>query len=359
MFTVKGIAKHLTNSTSNGGNSKFLMTVEMKVKDIIDRFEINSDVNRDIVPTRISEITRYINTYDKKIGIYFPSIIVAATEDPVDIEEMQIKFNESIRFIILDGQHRMKALEAYKNKEQNPERLSDILNSTLTVQIYFNLSKHEQRKLFLDINSKSKKVSNSLAFQFDTRDPLNTMIKDLLSTERKNRLSLLKIDQKSRIVRPHNKSWMSISRFNRFLSYFLFNTVKTSNKTALMLSNNYIETLTFVERYLENLLDVFPEDFGNVQKQLLGHEALQNALAIASHENFISWENGQLKVADHWEDMIEILGELDFSVDSLDYQNLLAPGKNYKQFKDNKHSEILPILRRQWQEKIQDAEEEY
>ena len=91
------------------------------------------------------------------------------------------------------------------------------------------LNESSQRKLFSDINSRAKKVSQSLSFKFDERDVVNLLIKDLLKNNNTNTIHGLIIDHKSRIVRPQNKAWMSISRLNRFISYLLLNLFRCVN----------------------------------------------------------------------------------------------------------------------------------
>lgn len=352
MFEVKGLASPLDSE-----NKKILMTTEMKVKDLLDRYTLNKLVNRDVSSTKVSQLRKYIDTYDSEIGIYFPAVILAATEDPkkINTENLTVQFSDSVKFIVLDGQHRIKALESFKNQQIDNERLIEVLMSTVTVQIYFNLKEQEQRQLFLDINSTSKQVSKSLAFRYDGRDLLNVMIKELIFSNRENKLSLLKIDQKERIVRPSNKNWMSFARLNRFLSYLLFNTNKLSARTSKIIAENQVEILNFLEQYLESLIEVFPEDFGNVQKYLLGHEAYQNALAIASHKKIIQIDGNKFRVKENWQDYMESLAMIDFTPENPKYEHLIVQRKGFKGFKDNKHSETLPILMQEWEEEIQEA----
>lgn len=341
--------------------TKGLLTTQMTVSDLLNYYYINKEVNRDISDQRISKIVNYIDTYDSEVGIYFPSIVlIAEGETPtVNEERNQFVFEKDIKFVVLDGQHRIKALEKYVNKEADKNRLNQILTSTITTQIYFNLNEEQQRELFLDINATSKQVSTSLAFKFDGRNPLNLIIKELLDEENNNLKVNLKVTDKTRITRPSNKSWISISRLNRYLSYLLFNTVQTSRKAEKILEQNYFEVTEFLTQYFLLLIEVFPKDFGNVTKWILGHEAMQNALAVATHEKIVKIEGNHIKFASNWKEIIETLHLIDWSPNSTIFKDQLIQGNGYKSFKDNKHSELLPKLRAEWDENLKIWENEY
>lgn len=336
---------------------KGLLTTQLKIKDLLNIYQIKSNVNRDINSTRVSKISNYIESYDSEIGIYLPSIVLVAETEPITSNNYtKFSFPSNSKFTVLDGQHRIKALEYFINKEQNMNRLSEILESNITVQIYFGLNESSQRKLFSDINSRAKKVSQSLSFKFDERDVVNLLIKDLLKNNNTNTIHGLIIDYKSRIVRPQNKAWMSISRLNRFISYLLLNRVKTSHKTSKILKNNYFKILDFLDRYFNILANVIPDDPGNVRGSLLGHEALQNAIAVVSHEYIVTLKENSIIFNQNWQDILEHLEFIDWSAKSKVFITELVDGKDYVHFKDSKHLEVVPLLRKEWKEQLELSE---
>lgn len=347
MIDIKGYIDTFPN------HSKGLLTTQIKVKELLKIYHINSNVNRDINYARVTKISNYIESYNSEIGIYLPSIVLVAENEPeTDDNLTSFKFPLDSKFIVLDGQHRIKALEHYINKEQDHKKLSDILESNITVQIYFGLNESSQRKLFSDINSKASKVSQNVTFNFDERDVINLLIKDLFKNNAHNSIHGLIIDNKSRIMRPTNDAFMSIARLNRFISYLLLNRVKTSSKTSKILENNYFKVVEFLDQYFNVLSNVLPDNPGNVKESLLGHEALQNAIAIVSHENIVTLKGDNITFHENWQDILEHLEFIDWSPTSKVFRSEVIKGKKYVHFKDNKHNEIVPLLRKEWLEQL-------
>src|SRR5699024_11955230 len=126
-----------------------------------------------------------------------------------------------------------------------------------------------------------KKVSQNLTFKFDKRDPINVIIKELLNHD-VNLENKLKITDKTRVSRPSNKSWMSITRLNRYISYLLFNTNKISNKNMKLLEEKFFEITEFLTQYFSLLIEILPEDIGNVEKYILEHEADRKSTRLNS-----------------------------------------------------------------------------
>lgn len=353
MIEIKGRPQPIDVNDSN----KLLITTQLTVEELLKNYSIDSEVNRDIGQERVRRLKKYIETYDTEIGIYFPSVILAASfknmaEDLTVASHGNVPvlhFSDRATLTVIDGQHRIKALESFKRTCDDLERLTDVLNSTVTVQIYLGLTKDEQRSLFLDINSKSKKVPLGLAFQFDERDPFNRLIKDLLKEY--SIFDVVKVSQKSSMRRPQNKEWISYTRFHRFLSFLLFDRMNPSPRTEKILVKNYVESKDFINRYFEVLTHAIPGEWGDVNEMVLGNEAVQNALAIASHRRFISYNSkDEIQFSPDWTDQVEALTLMDWSPGNSIFEDVMVQLKQYRGFKDNKHYETLPLLEKEWEE---------
>lgn len=345
MLKLKGFLDVFPNNGEIG-----ILTTQMKVKDLLDVYQIESKVNRDINEQRVSNLSKYLNTFDSESGIYLPAIILAYEgEEPNDDIPNTYVFSDKGKFIVLDGQHRLKGLERFKNTENDMNRLTEILNSNITTQVYFGLDRSKKQSLFVDINALSKRVSKNLAVSFDGRDAINKLIQDLLAVERGNSLKQMGIDSKiSRIVRPGNKIWMSSARLNTFISYLLLNTGKTSNPTNGLIFENYDKLLEFLKQYFYLLQNALPKNLGDVQDNLLGHEALQNAIAILSHEKIIELSKTEIEWKEEWKEFVELFEYIDWGTNSPLFSALTMQkgGKNsYIGFEDNKPGDIVPVLR--------------
>lgn len=125
-----------------------------------------------------------------------------------------------------------------------------------------------------------------------------------------------------------------------------------------LLEENFFEITEFLTQYFSLLIEILPEDFGNVEKYILGHEALQNALAIVTHEMIVINKDSEILFTPRWKEITELLHLIDWTTNSGIFSTLLIDGANYKQFKDSKHSEVLPLLRLEWEQLLRDWEEE-
>ncbi|WP_338752913.1 DGQHR domain-containing protein [Bacillus sp. FJAT-52991] len=355
MFELTGFLHTFPNNESIG-----VLTTQMKVKDLLDVYQIEDSVNRDINQSRVAQLSKYVDTFDSPSGIYFPAVIVAyeGADPHYDKTKDMFIFPQGRNFVVLDGQHRLKGLEHFKNTEKDMNRLSQILNSTITTQVYFGFDRSKKRRLFTEINATSKRVSKNLVVQYDDRNIVNTLVNDLLKGERNNPLRQMEVDEeKSRIVRPGNKAWMSSVRLARFISYLLIGTGEISRTTNQLLGEHYEKVFAFLQQYFYLLKEALPEEPGDVHKNILGHEALQNAIAVVCHERIVQVTKTTIEWKEDWQQVVEFLEYIDWNVNSPVFKSLLVPkgGKNsYVGFEDVKHGDVVTLLRRELDELLQD-----
>ncbi|MEV3664920.1 DNA sulfur modification protein DndB [Paenibacillus larvae] len=310
---------------------KGLMTTQIKVKNLLKIYLIDSEVNRDININRIPKIEKYIDTFESNLGIYFPAIMcnIQLKEFNYDEENSALTIYPNEKLVIIDGQHRITGLERYlSTMKESDIRKVKILDSMLTLQLYINLDKAEQRELFTSINSNAKKVSMSLTTSYDSRDILNILAKDILSISES--LQSLGVEtNKSRLARPKNKNLTSMTRLKTFLSLLLFGKPTLSNSNEQLIKENYDSVLNFLERLFYNLYSdlnsnsIFPREPGNVKKYVLGHEAVLNALAIYLNRKIVVAQNDGFLFHHDLDDFLETLTLIDWSVEDSSWKPFL------------------------------------
>jgi DGQHR domain-containing protein len=155
---------------------------------------------RELDKKRAAEIANYI---DLGLGTIPSSIVLSAQEDSefnYDSKKKSVSFlNMNKAFLIIDGQHRVYGFKLAKTALRIP------------VVVYENLSKRDESRLFIDINSKQKGVPTELLldikkmaeYENDTEQYLRELF-DTFSTENDsalyNRLSASK-REKGKITR--------------------------------------------------------------------------------------------------------------------------------------------------------------
>jgi DGQHR domain-containing protein len=116
-------------------------------------FEEFLGIQRELSPTRVSELQKYVNTVDAT----FPTGIILAidskyAEYDAESATMRIVRDKNVAKII-DGQHRIAGLKAF-----NGERFQS------NVVIFIDMELEDQAMVFATINLKQTKVSKSLAY---------------------------------------------------------------------------------------------------------------------------------------------------------------------------------------------------
>lgn len=336
------------------GKNKGIMTTQLSVRDLLDIYEIDNRVNRDINYSRLSSLAKYIDSYDSGIGIFLPSFVLVFKGDPINFYDRSTKelvLPEGFKLRVIDGQHRIKGMEYLLKTIVDTERKEQVLNSIVSAQIYFGLSDKDQKNVFVDINSNAKRVSMSLISKYDTREVMRVLIRDIYQINKSLQVAGVEFE-KSRIVRPGSKLFSTSARLNTFLTLLLFGKAKLSKTNEQILKDNYDDVLSFLNKFFDVFFEILPDQLGDVTKYTLGHEALQNAIALYLHElimiesiNVIGWK-------DCWEQEVEKLGEFDWTIKNTHFTEFMIDSrsgnkKGFKTFIDRQYDGILEILKTQ------------
>ncbi|KXH86924.1 DNA sulfur modification protein DndB [Sporosarcina sp. HYO08] len=329
-ITAIGTIDTLVNKRDKG-----LMSTQLKIKDILEIYSIDREVNRDLGYHRLPKLVKYLDSIDSSIGIFFPSIVLSFRGDPssyYDMETSTLTIPSNQRLIVIDGQHRIKGIESFLTKSNiDTLKKENILNSYLTVQVYFGLSEEDEKKLFTDINTNAKRVSRSLVTNFDTRDIYNILVRELFHSS--TSLQVAKVEfNKSRIVRPNNDTFITSVRLKRFINLIIFGKESPSQKNERQIKEQYDEIFSFLNKLFDTLFLVFPASPGNVLSSVLGHEPLQNAIALYIHEAIIIENENEVKWLETWEEEVEQLSNINWSVKNRDWHPYMMTGRKNSQY---------------------------
>ena len=330
--------------------NKAIMTSQIKLKDLLNIYEVDRNVNRDINYNRIPKLIKYISSYDRAPGIFFPSIVCTFNGNLFncyDKDNLELSIGKNNKLTIIDGQHRLKALESFVNNEKiASNKRESVLESTFTLQIYFGMEEQDQRNLFADINSNSVKVSMSLITVYDSREILNVMTKEIYEVS-SSLQSIGVVFDKSRIYRPVEDYFITSVRLKKFIAILLFGKPILSLKQEKIIKERYEEILIFLETYFQCLVDVLPDNPGNVLIYVLGHEAVQNAIALIS--NVLIFNDSELNCYLDWEDRLQQLTKVDWTVHSKIWNPFLVgarigTSKEFKSIDSHKTQEIYQLI---------------
>lgn len=338
--------------TINSSKSKGLMSTQMLIKDILRVYKVDKFVNRDLSYNRLPGLLKYFEKADSEIGIYLPALVFSFRGNPVEVydsKDEQLILNDTYKMVVLDGQHRVKAMERYIEKMNDQSQKDAFLMNSLTVQIYFGLSDEDERKLFTDINSNAKRVSMSLITQYDSRDITNLLIQEVYQTT--PILKIVEIElNKSKVIRPNNTAFSTGARLKTFISMLLFGKKTLAKREEQVLISQYDEIVSFLNKFFAVFFEMLPDTPGDVLKYVLGHEPIQNAIASYLHESIIIYNPTEgVAWLDQWEEEVEQLDIVDWNVKNGDWNKwaiTVNPVKgSYKGFLETATSEVLSYIK--------------
>ncbi|MFD0960976.1 DNA sulfur modification protein DndB [Paenibacillus chungangensis] len=337
--------------TINLSKSKGLMSTQMAIKDILKVYKVDKFVNRDLSYNRLPSLLKYFEKSDSEIGIYLPALVFSFRGNPVEVydsKKEQLVLDESYKMVVLDGQHRIKALEKYIEKINDEVQKVKFLKNSLTVQIYFGLSAEDERKLFTDINSNAKRVSMSLITQYDSRDITNLLIQEVYKTT--PTLKIVEIElNKSKVIRPNNTAFSTGVRLKTFINLLLFGKKTLAKREEQVLISQYDEIVSYLNKFFAIFFGVLPQTPGDVTKYVLGHEPIQNAIATYLHESIMIYSPSEgIAWLDQWEEEVEQLDVVDWNVKNGDWNKwaiTVNPVKgSYKGFLETVSPEVKSYI---------------
>lgn len=200
--------------------------------------------------------------------------------------------NDDILYII-DGSSRLKAiLEMFPliermqlSEDPQVQKKGIILDMTLanvelSFQVFSNFTVEERDQLFIDLNTKGKKVALSKRIAYDSRNMINIVTNELL--QQHTALALAGIEQeKVSLNRPANKNFLSLSHLRAIVSLFL-----VGKETDHTIHTNPVDPKLIDERmplltvWLEELFKLeSPDKIGNYHMSILANFMFVRALA--------------------------------------------------------------------------------
>lgn len=171
------------NALEGNQFGKKIYSSQTDVQTILKFFEIDQEVQRDLNPERLGGIVNYImhNLSDSEGIIYFPPFILSARKQGKYFKEDDAyKLTSDDKLYVLDGQHRLRALEEAMKIIENQEVLERLKSFPITLQIYYDLSIEQEKQLFSDVNSKARRIGANLLKVYAQDDPTADIMRSIV-----------------------------------------------------------------------------------------------------------------------------------------------------------------------------------
>jgi hypothetical protein len=335
-----------------------LATISLPVQDLLNYTSIDPMVQRKLSGMQRRKISNYLQERELDHVFFGPVTLSLRDVSQLGREGGNLYLRHGSKLSILDGQHRIMALgyvneqmlkevRRYEKKlaalklkqrrlpesdeireeseqtegilEQLEKRRLDLMETELSVQLYVGLTEEEEKQLFGDINSKVQLVSKELGHSFDSTDPLNLVIQQVV--DHNIYLKAAGVEKRSNLT-SFNKNFTSFSWLYSTAVMLFSGRLQSSYELARRIRkapSTYVEIL---HQFFNTILPCMPEQPGLPQYST-SSRVMQESIALYAHQHLfhdgeysekglacLSIFNGYDWSHDN-EDLIGVFGSLD------------------------------------------------
>ncbi|WP_299093881.1 DNA sulfur modification protein DndB [uncultured Metabacillus sp.] len=259
-------------------------TIEyMTLTDLAKRLAEDQIILRETIKEHVQNLRKYlINGIDKKQA-YLPMLVVNKASDGT--------------LQMIDGSTRARAIYTLyvmlQNKKlEKDETMTKVAvyfeNSSIGIQVFHQLTEEECDQLYIDFNTKGKKVALSKLIEYDSRHLDNQITNMLMETNTMLKEAGIDTEKRS-IIRPTNRNFLSLSQLRQIVKIFMegyhLAVKKEGHKTYPLDEKEYVE---LINAWINELFKwQHPRDAGNYHKTLLASFPVILSLAYYVNEEVI------------------------------------------------------------------------
>ncbi|MBP1156636.1 MULTISPECIES: DNA sulfur modification protein DndB [unclassified Paenibacillus] len=300
-----------------------LATVAIQVQDLLNYTTIDPMVQRKLSAGQRRKIANYLQERDLDRVFFGPVTLSLRDVSSLAKAETGLFLRPGSKLSILDGQHRILALgyvgeqmlkearrldkkvAAMKIKhrkspdnaeiaseleqlegqvEQLERRRLELMESELAVQIYIGLSEEEEKQLFGDINSKVQLVSKELGHSFDSIDPLNVVIQQVV--DHNVFLKGAGVERRANLT-AYNKNFTSFSWLYSTATMLFTGKMQPSYELARKIKQDPSTYIEILHQFYTTLIPLMPEQPGLPQYNS-SSRAMQESIALYANRHLFA-----------------------------------------------------------------------
>ncbi|PLR95894.1 DNA sulfur modification protein DndB [Bacillus sp. T33-2] len=275
---------------------KRVLMTQLRFSTLEAIFEVDPEVQRNLDPKRRSEIREFIIKALEDKDFYFSPFVFSSRGAIVETDQGW-ELNPGCKLYILDGQHRAfamsSALSHLKSRKESAEEsgnfeeaakiqsyIDKLKEYPVSMQVYLELSRQEERQLFSDINSERKEAHIGLVMQYDQRDQYTELTREIAEQLRDH----FEIEQKLSRLTGQNSAVTSLATIRKCL-IALFEgilTVKKGDPYFRKCSPEEVPDIALA--FFEAWLKIFPRQMANRKRYVSGLTGIQVALAYTVYQ---------------------------------------------------------------------------
>ncbi|GAE27610.1 hypothetical protein JCM9140_3763 [Halalkalibacter wakoensis JCM 9140] len=256
----------------------------MNIKDLIELVETKQLQYREPNQYRVRLFKKYIEN-NIEGNIYIPPLIVNSS--------IQSSLLNDPVLTVIDGSVRIKAIcqlrQLVKEKLSSEEveeiwigeKIRDFIDEGyVSIQSFEGLSTDTVNQLYIDFNTKGKKVALSKLISYDSRSEINRITNDVL--EQNENLQRAGVEMEKRaVIKPVNENLLSLSQLRKLIAVFIKEDLLIKIPKGPIDSNlTKDEHVELVTRWFDSLFKLEdPYTIGMYNKNILSSFPLLHALA--------------------------------------------------------------------------------
>lgn len=260
--------------------------INYTVKELVAMLADGRLVVRDRNKLQIRKIRSYIIDNVLTEQVYLPPLVAY-------IEEGSLSEGKPKGLTIIDGTQRMVALSQTNSliihkihsddnlERQQGHKLLHSLNDTeLAVQVFEGLGANEADQLYIDLNTKGKKVSLSKRIAYDSRNEINRITNEILMDNEELKAAGVE-EEKRAVIRPNNKNFVSLSQLRQIVGLFITGrTISSSLVQENLFTLDSAENIELINLFFRELFKLHPADtIGDYEECMLAGYPLLYSLA--------------------------------------------------------------------------------
>lgn len=296
-----------------------LATISLKVQDLLNYTTIDPMVQRKLSSVQRRRIANYLQERELDRVFFGPVTLSLRDVSQLARHEGDLYLRHGSKLSILDGQHRILALgyvneqmlkevRRYEKKiamlkvkqrrapedlevaeelaqnegllEQLEKRRLDLMETELSVQLYVGLSEEEEKQLFGDINSKVQLVSKELGHSFDSTDPLNLVIQQVV--DHNVFLKAAGVERRSNLT-AFNKNFTSFSWLYSTAVMLFSGRLQPSYELARRIKKSPAAYVEILHQFFNTILPCMPEQPG-LSQYSSSSRVMQESIALYAHK---------------------------------------------------------------------------
>lgn len=317
------------------------------VEELCQMVQFDQLILRETSVPHVRKIRKYITDNFLANAVYFPPIVamVSASQSLSD--------GKPTSLIVIDGSNRLKAVTEFEgtifkliqSDDEQSQRCGFMLKYRLkdmkiAVQVFEGLTESEAAQLYVDLNSKGKKVALSKRIANDSRNVINVATNYILSQHQQLKQAGIETERAS-LIRPKNKNFLSLSQLRSVVMLFIGDYSKLTTFDEQEMTPIFQRLHTWFDQLFELQS---PENIGNYHNSILASFPVVYALA-----EYACWNIEEVKVDEqiaYIQGRMELLKQLNWGRNQKIWQqfNGSYKGKEGYYYIDNNKKTIQTIV---------------